>query len=153
MPAAFAQVSGARGGSSVGQSSGLIIRRSQVQVLPAPPIYQGKCDDVDVSARCLATRSPLAADDSLMTEYRSLGGERRLPTWSERERLEVLRRDDIDDIFLEPEDAPQEFWDAVILATTWCLAGAGAGRRPRLPIRETLNVPERVAIDRIRPTP
>jgi hypothetical protein len=39
MPAAFAQVSGARGGSSVGQSSGLIIRRSQVQVLPAPPIY------------------------------------------------------------------------------------------------------------------
>ncbi len=28
-----------RGGSSVGQSSGLIIRRSQVQVLPAPPIY------------------------------------------------------------------------------------------------------------------
>jgi hypothetical protein len=29
---------GGRGGSSVGQSSGLIIRRSQVQVLPAPPI-------------------------------------------------------------------------------------------------------------------
>jgi hypothetical protein len=28
-----------RGGSSVGQSSGLIIRRSQVQVLPAPQIY------------------------------------------------------------------------------------------------------------------
>jgi hypothetical protein len=28
-----------RGGSSVGQSSGLIIRRSQVRSLPAPPIY------------------------------------------------------------------------------------------------------------------
>ena len=28
-----------RGGSSVGQSSGLIIRRSQVQVLPAPPAF------------------------------------------------------------------------------------------------------------------
>ena len=32
-------VASTRGGSSVGQSSGLIIRRSQVQVLPAPPIY------------------------------------------------------------------------------------------------------------------
>jgi hypothetical protein len=32
-----------RGGSSVGQSSGLIIRRSQVQVLPAPPIYLRFC--------------------------------------------------------------------------------------------------------------
>jgi hypothetical protein len=32
-------VASIRGGSSVGQSSGLIIRRSQVQVLPAPPIY------------------------------------------------------------------------------------------------------------------
>jgi hypothetical protein len=29
-----------RGGSSVGQSSGLIIRRSQVRALPAPPLYQ-----------------------------------------------------------------------------------------------------------------
>jgi hypothetical protein len=29
-------VASTRGGSSVGQSSGLIIRRSQVQVLPAP---------------------------------------------------------------------------------------------------------------------
>jgi hypothetical protein len=29
-------VASRRGGSSVGQSSGLIIRRSQVQVLPAP---------------------------------------------------------------------------------------------------------------------
>jgi hypothetical protein len=28
-----------RGGSSVGQSRGLIILRSQVRVLPAPPIY------------------------------------------------------------------------------------------------------------------
>jgi hypothetical protein len=33
---ASSQVAGTRGGSSVGQSSGLIIRRSQVQVLPAP---------------------------------------------------------------------------------------------------------------------
>ena len=32
-------VAGKRGGSSVGQSRGLIILRSQVQVLPAPPIY------------------------------------------------------------------------------------------------------------------
>ncbi len=35
----LSQVRGTRGGSSVGQSSGLIIRRSQVQVLPAPPIH------------------------------------------------------------------------------------------------------------------
>ena len=40
-----------RGGSSVGQSSGLIIRRSQVQVLPAPPIYQGKRDDLEPTIR------------------------------------------------------------------------------------------------------
>jgi hypothetical protein len=51
-------VASTRGGSSVGQSSGLIIRRSQVQVLPAPPIYQGKRDDVDAPARRLATRWP-----------------------------------------------------------------------------------------------
>src|SRR5215211_7956533 len=43
MPAAFAPGSSTRGGSSVGQSSGLIIRRSQVQVLPAPPIYLRFC--------------------------------------------------------------------------------------------------------------
>jgi hypothetical protein len=36
---ASSQVAGLRGGSSVGQSRGLIILRSQVQVLPAPPIY------------------------------------------------------------------------------------------------------------------
>jgi hypothetical protein len=36
-------VADTRGGSSVGQSSGLIIRRSQVQVLPAPqPFTQVK---------------------------------------------------------------------------------------------------------------
>jgi hypothetical protein len=35
-PDTFGQVRGTGGGSSVGQSSGLIIRRSQVQVLPAP---------------------------------------------------------------------------------------------------------------------
>jgi hypothetical protein len=34
---AYEYTPGDRGGSSVGQSSGLIIRRSQVQVLPAPP--------------------------------------------------------------------------------------------------------------------
>ena len=41
-----------------------------------------------------------------MTEYRSLGGEPRPPTWSERERRDVLLREGIEDVFVEPEDAP-----------------------------------------------
>src|SRR5439155_15135674 len=36
-PAGWGAVHSMRGGSSVGQSSGLIIRRSEVRVLPAPP--------------------------------------------------------------------------------------------------------------------
>ena len=38
---AFVQVDRCGGGSSVGQSRGLIIPRSQVRVLPAPPAAQG----------------------------------------------------------------------------------------------------------------
>src|ERR1044071_9202536 len=39
-----------RGGSSVGQSSGLIIRRSEVRGLPAPPATRGGPMDVDRAA-------------------------------------------------------------------------------------------------------
>lgn len=37
--------------------------------------------------------------------------------------MQRLREQGIEDVYLEPEDAPPEFWAALVLATTWNLVG------------------------------
>lgn len=43
-------------------------------------------------------------------------------TWAERERQEELRRQGVEDIYLEPREAPDEFWRSLVVATSWHVA-------------------------------
>ncbi|MGH2595053.1 MAG: hypothetical protein ACRDH7_03715 [Actinomycetota bacterium] len=57
-----------------------------------------------------------------MSEFRTFhDGRPRPPTWAERERLQRLRDEGIDDVYVEPGDAPPEFWEAVMMAAEWFL--------------------------------
>jgi hypothetical protein len=51
-----------------------------------------------------------------MSEFRTSGGQPRPPTWAERERAAQLRAEGIDDVLLDPNAAPPEFWVAVLEA-------------------------------------
>lgn len=54
-----------------------------------------------------------------MTEFRTFHGDPRPPTWAERDRIEQLRAEGIEDVYLDPEEAPREFWNTIIEATYW----------------------------------
>jgi hypothetical protein len=56
-----------------------------------------------------------------VTEFRTFEGEPRPPTWLERERAERLRAEGIADVFVEPTQAPQEFWTAILEAIYWAV--------------------------------
>jgi hypothetical protein len=59
-----------------------------------------------------------------VTEFsRLIGGIPRKPTWAERERLTTLRDAGVEDVFVTPEDAPDEFWRSVAYATDALLQG------------------------------
>jgi hypothetical protein len=57
-----------------------------------------------------------------MAQFKSLGGAPRPPTWIERERAELLREQGIENVYLEPSEAPPDFWKALVVATTRYLA-------------------------------
>ena len=64
----------------------------------------------------------------MTSEFSSLGtGEPRQPTWSERDREALLRDQGIADVFVEPSDAPQPFWEAISIASEWHLAANAEG--------------------------
>jgi len=49
-------------------------------------------------------------------------GEPRPPTWAERERLQTLRDQGIEDVYVEPKDAPNGFWEAILVTVHHFLA-------------------------------
>lgn len=49
-------------------------------------------------------------------------GEPRPPTWAERDRVQALREEGIEDVYVEPEKAPQEFWEALMVTVDYFLA-------------------------------
>lgn len=60
-----------------------------------------------------------------MADFRTFhDGEPRPPTWAERDHLQALRDEGIDDVYLEPKDAPNEFWEAVLVTVHYHLAPA-----------------------------
>lgn len=62
-----------------------------------------------------------------MTEYRGLqSGEPREPTWRDREHLANLRSRGVADVYVEPGAAPDGFWESLVIATHWSLAGTQA---------------------------
>jgi hypothetical protein len=53
----------------------------------------------------------------MASEFRSLvSGNPRPATWAERDREALLRNQGIADVYVQPEEAPQEFWQAVVVA-------------------------------------
>jgi len=44
-------------------------------------------------------------------------GEPRAATWAERERIDRLREAGTEDVFVDPDDAPYEFWNVLVEAT------------------------------------
>jgi hypothetical protein len=51
-----------------------------------------------------------------MSDFRTFhGGEARAPTWAERDRIEALRERGIEDVYVEAAEAPQEFWESVMV--------------------------------------
>lgn len=61
-----------------------------------------------------------------MVQFSSLDREPRAPTWAERDRIALLKSQGIDDVYIEPEQAPAEFWEPLVIATRWCLVGESA---------------------------
>jgi hypothetical protein len=62
-----------------------------------------------------------------MSDYRSLTQqEPRPPTWAEREREDRFVAEGIADVYLPPDQAPDEFWNAVQTATLHLLASETA---------------------------
>lgn len=62
-----------------------------------------------------------------MAEFRTFReGEPRPLTWVERERSARLREEGIESVYLEPEEPPQGFWDAVLLLAKANLAYEGS---------------------------
>lgn len=58
-----------------------------------------------------------------MSEFRTFHeGEPRPPTWAERDRVQALRDEGIEDVYVEPEEAPQEFWKALTVTISYFLA-------------------------------
>jgi hypothetical protein len=49
--------------------------------------------------------------------------EPRPPTWAERERAEALRELGVEDVYVEPSDAPKEFWNTLLEALYWTVLG------------------------------
>lgn len=92
-----------------------------------------------------------------MSQFRTFhDGEPRPPTWAERDLTQTLRDADIEDVYVEPEEAPQGFWEALMVAIDYFLAPApgssgdtwkswereityATGWRFRLNIRETFD--------------
>jgi len=50
------------------------------------------------------------------------GGEPRPPTWAERDLAQALREEGVEDVYVEPERAPQEFWEALMVTIGYFLA-------------------------------
>jgi hypothetical protein len=62
-----------------------------------------------------------------MSDFRTFhGGEPRPPTWAERERINALREEGVEDVYVEPEAAPQEFWQALMETIDYFLAPSKA---------------------------
>lgn len=59
-------------------------------------------------------------------KFKSLDGESRAPTWADRERAAALREQGLEDVYVAPDDAPDEFWRIIDIATHNWLAGPGA---------------------------
>jgi len=58
-----------------------------------------------------------------VAEFRTFHeGEPRPPTWAERERLQSLRDEGVEDVYVEPEEAPQGFWEALMVAVQYFVA-------------------------------
>lgn len=58
--------------------------------------------------------------------FKSLDGQVRPATWHDRDRAALLKQQGVTDVYLEPEQAPPEFWHMVDIATEEFLLGAGA---------------------------
>jgi hypothetical protein len=57
-----------------------------------------------------------------VSDFFTFRGAARPPTWAERDRINELRAQGIQDVYLEPDQAPQEFWEALLATIDYYLA-------------------------------
>jgi hypothetical protein len=60
-------------------------------------------------------------------EFRTFpDGEKRLPTWAEKETMEDLREAGVEDVYRVPDEAPQEFWEVLVQSVDWSVQSVEA---------------------------
>ena len=83
------------------------------------PIVRWSCDAGLVESQACKFREEV----SRMSEFRSLSGASRPPTYAEREMQRQFSEAGVADVYLDPEETPGTWWQVAALLTDECLLG------------------------------